>query len=1058
MNGNGNGKDPGIDPLTGLRNRSVLPYLNQQFSKRDHPWSLVILDIDHFKLVNDIYGHLTGDTILSHVGQTIKINLKSDDYALRFGGDEFIVILPDTSGDNALDLAQRLLFEFRKGELPGGSSISVSMGIAQSRSEDQEISDLISMADQALYHAKETGRGRFVLAEDLGFLKDVEPDFSHMVGRRDELHELRELVDSTMSDSARFCLLTGFQGTGKTKLIEELLNYCQFKNLSVLSTEAHPVFQEENFLILSIIRKAMNLLSESQISSLTMAVGSIERSTAEQLAEFSFKERSRTVSSASNADSARNRKDLGVILKEISRIFPFVMTIDNLQWASEKCIQFASEVIASIPEASILYIGMSRTSETLKLLTSVWITIPSKRIHLSPLEPTDVRTMVFFVMKTSGIPDEVQSYMMRQSGGNALFLRKLISWGLEMGYLSIGKEDICIWQEPDEEEFPGEISSIIEIMLGNCTVAEKTVLKRAALAGDPLDLGLLAELTSMDEYSIAEKLDRFVGMGLIKDNGSFYTFSYGVMKSHLISKISPSLRQILHEKTALLLEARNKDSKDDLTTQIAYHFCKSRNNDKATEYSRSAANKTFVMGLHSESIYWYQKYLKLVSSSNSETGFLNAQINIGILFSITGQAELAEKHLVKALALTDDPVDLCAIYHRLGRNYLRRSMYPTAIDYFKKAITTGNSIKSPSGVLVGNMVGAHLETSFIYRLQSKPLEAMQQLKLAEKLLQSKTPGVDKALEGMYFARMADLENDTGSPEKALELYRSGLEICVSENDPTGEALILNNMHDLYAYSGDYNSSLDSLKQVIKLNNKLGDRLGLAIGYYNIAETYAQLNMLDLSRRYFQMYLELSNKIENRLGMAYGQFGLGQLALLAGKNSRASEYFFNASNIFGELKCTEMRNDTELRRVRALLSLGEYQVCKDILQDIQEDSSNSAFQNWILHYKGVMLFHSAENQETIDQAIALIERSIADTAETTHEDLIFMYGNLFKALEAGGDKEKSIMILKEALKLLELKLANITSDSIRNSILSRSDMEAFLDLCRKKGIASALLNR
>ncbi|MEA3266193.1 MAG: diguanylate cyclase [Candidatus Fermentibacteria bacterium] len=1052
-----NGKDPGIDPLTGLRDRSVLPYLNQQFSKRDHPWSLVILDIDHFKLVNDIYGHLAGDAILSHVGQTIRINLKSNDFALRFGGDEFVVVLPDTSGDNALDLAQRLLFEFKKEEIPGGSSISVSMGIAQSRPEDQEVSDLISMADQALYHAKETGRGRFVLAEDLNFHKDVEPDFSHMVGRRDELHQLRELVDSASADSARFCLLTGFQGTGKTKLVEEMFNYCQFKQLSVFTTEAHPVYQEENFLVLNIIRKALNQLSESQIYSLTTAVGQIEPLTAEQLAEFTFKERSRTISAASDTNRARNRNDLGIILKEISRIIPFVMVMDGLHWASEECIQFAAEVIASIPEANILYIGMSRTSETIKLLTSVWVTIPSKRIHLAPLEPTDVRTMVFFAMKTPGIPDQVQNYMMRQSGGNALFLRKLISWALETGYLSIGKGDICIWQEPDEEEYPGEISSIIELMLGKCTAAEKTILKRAALAGDPLDLELLSELTSMDEYNIAEKLDRFVEMGLVKDNGSFYTFSYGVMKSDLISRISPSLRQILHEKTASFLEARNKNSRDELTTQIAYHFCKSRNSSKATEYSRNAANMTFVLGLHFQSIYWYKKYLKLVSTSQCKTGFLIAHINIGILFSITGQAELAEKHLLKALTLTDDPVDLCAIYHRLGRNYQRRSMYPTAIDYFKKAVTTGNSIESPTGVLVNNMVGAHLEASFIYRLQNKISEAIEQLKLTENLLRGNTPGIDKALEGMYFARMADIESETGSPEKALEQYRKGLEVCVREKDPTGEALILNNMHGLYAYSGDYNSSLDSLKQVIKLNNKLGDKLGLAIGYYNIAETYTQLNMLDLAKRYFQMYIEMNSKIENRLGMAYGQFGLGKLALVTGKNRKASEYFFNASKIFGELKCLEMKDDTELNRIKALLSLGEYKVCQEILQEIDEDNSNSTVQNWILHFRGILLFYTADDQETINRAVTFIEHSIANEGEITHEDLIFMYGNLYKVLKTGDNNEKIITILGEALGLLEVILENITSDSIRNSILSRSDMEAFLDICRERGIASPVLN-
>ncbi|MCK5133091.1 MAG: diguanylate cyclase [Candidatus Sabulitectum sp.] len=246
-------KETGIDPLTGLKDRSVLPYLNRQFSMREHPWSLVIIDIDHFKLVNDIYGHLTGDEILSQVGQTIKVNLKSNDFALRFGGDEFIVILPDTSGNSALDLAQRLLFEFRKREFPGGPKISVSIGIAQSKAADHEVSDLISMADQALYHAKETGRGRFVLADDLKFVRDAEPDFSHMVGRRDELQQLRELVDRAAGDSARFCLLTGFQGTGKTKLVKELFNYCQFKNMPVFTIEAHPVFQEENFLILSTV-------------------------------------------------------------------------------------------------------------------------------------------------------------------------------------------------------------------------------------------------------------------------------------------------------------------------------------------------------------------------------------------------------------------------------------------------------------------------------------------------------------------------------------------------------------------------------------------------------------------------------------------------------------------------------------------------------------------------------------------------------------------------------------------------------------------------------------
>ncbi len=1050
-------KETGIDHLTGLRDRSVLPYLEKQFSIREHPWSLVIIDIDHFKLVNDIYGHLTGDEILSQVGHTIKVNLKHNDHALRFGGDEFIVVLPDTSGDSALDLAQRLLFEFRKREFPGGPKIRVSMGIAQSKPTDSEMSDLISMADQALYHAKETGRGRFVLAEDLKSLRDAEPNFSHMVGRRDELQQLRELVDHASEDSARFCLLTGYQGTGKTKLVEELLHYCQFKHLPVFSTEAHPVFQEDSFLVLSAVRKALNALSESQLISLKKAAGSIEQVTAEQLVEFGFKETLRTSTATAREMKARSRKDYGRILREISNIIPFVTVIDSLHWASNECIQFFSEVVASIPEANILYIGMSRSIDTLKMLSTVWTCIPSKKIHLEPLEPPDVRTMVFFAMKTPGIPDEVQSYMMRQSGGNALFLRKLISWGLKMGYLSTGRGDICIWQEPEEEELPGDISSVIDLMLGTCTPTEMKILRRAALAGNLLTLDLLAELTSMDEYSLAEALDRFVGKGLLKDSGNHYSFSYGVMRSQLISQISPSLRQILHEKIALLLESENESMERDMLDAVAYHFCKSRNNLKAVEYSRKAANNSFSLGLHSESIHWYKEYLNRVPSQVHKAGFLQAHINIGILLSITGKTEQAEEYLVSALSLSDDPVDLCAIYHRLGRNNQRRSNYPSAIKYFKKTVSMGNSIKEPTGVMISNMIGAHLETSFICRLQNKPDEGLEQLKFAAVLLQSETAGIDRSLEGTYFARLADIENEIGSPEKSLILYKKGLDICVRQKDPTGEALILNNMHDLYAYSGDYNSTLDCLKQVIKLNNQLGDQLGLAIGYYNLAETYTQLNMLDLANRYFQMYIELNSKINNRLGMGYGQLGLGKLSWINGKNNQAAEYFLNASLIFNELNCTEMEISTELDRIKALLRTGDHQACQNILDEIGAKSSDSSIQNWLLHFKGVLLFSTENDRENISSAVQFIKQSIDQMENMAPDDIVYLYGNLFKALEREKKSENNIPVLEEALELLQSGLSNITSESIRKSILSRSDMNSFLDLCRDRGIASLLLN-
>ena len=123
----------GIDPLTGLQDRSYLESVNKKYLSKDKPWSLLMLDVDHFKLINDIYGHLTGDKVLRQTALTIQVNLKESDTAVRFGGDEFIVILPDTGEEGALDLAQRLIYEIKRVTFTSGLHLSLSIGVSQSR-------------------------------------------------------------------------------------------------------------------------------------------------------------------------------------------------------------------------------------------------------------------------------------------------------------------------------------------------------------------------------------------------------------------------------------------------------------------------------------------------------------------------------------------------------------------------------------------------------------------------------------------------------------------------------------------------------------------------------------------------------------------------------------------------------------------------------------------------------------------------------------------------------------------------------------------------------------
>ncbi len=164
------------DPLTGCFNRR---YLNDQLSKDikyalryKHPLSLILCDIDHFKLVNDTYGHLTGDQVLIEFVNTIKKSFRNKiDWIARYGGEEFIVVLPETNIEGAKVLAERLRIKIFNQRIKTNNleiKITASFGVAgfSCHTQKEEITDskLIAKADQLLYQAKEEGRNRIKAA------------------------------------------------------------------------------------------------------------------------------------------------------------------------------------------------------------------------------------------------------------------------------------------------------------------------------------------------------------------------------------------------------------------------------------------------------------------------------------------------------------------------------------------------------------------------------------------------------------------------------------------------------------------------------------------------------------------------------------------------------------------------------------------------------------------------------------------------------------------------------------------------------------------------------
>jgi diguanylate cyclase (GGDEF)-like protein len=158
------------DALTGLLNRRYLEARLSEEVKRSNrhgfPMSFMMIDVDHFKSYNDQFGHPAGDAALRLVGSVIRETLRGADVAARYGGEEFSVLLPQTAGEEAAVLAERIRQNIAEANFKH-RKVTASIGIASCSAELCAAADVVDAADKALYEAKRRGRDRVINFEQV---------------------------------------------------------------------------------------------------------------------------------------------------------------------------------------------------------------------------------------------------------------------------------------------------------------------------------------------------------------------------------------------------------------------------------------------------------------------------------------------------------------------------------------------------------------------------------------------------------------------------------------------------------------------------------------------------------------------------------------------------------------------------------------------------------------------------------------------------------------------------------------------------------------------------
>lgn len=230
------------DLLTGIGDKEAFTDRLSQLlasSEEDKLFSMIIIDIDHFKSINDGFGHRRGDQILSEFGARVISLCRENDFIYRYGGDEFIGLFPNADRRKAVAFAQRLLDKTRLTEFVGDPplSITLSIGVAEFPQDGSLAKDIFDTADKRLYIAKRNGRDRIVSEESKDTF-EMENYTGRLLGRERELNSFVSFTEEAAEKGRGFFLINGSEGSGKGFFLEAVSAHLELSNYKILTISA----------------------------------------------------------------------------------------------------------------------------------------------------------------------------------------------------------------------------------------------------------------------------------------------------------------------------------------------------------------------------------------------------------------------------------------------------------------------------------------------------------------------------------------------------------------------------------------------------------------------------------------------------------------------------------------------------------------------------------------------------------------------------------------------------------------------------------------------------
>jgi adenylate cyclase len=898
-----------IDDLTKVFNRRFL--LNRMkdeivhSEKRMGGFSIILLDIDNFKIVNDSFGHLAGDEALGLFSLFIKDSVRKNDIICRYAGDEFVIILPDADIKRSLECGKRIIDKLDKKDFAlksAGANVrfSVSMGSASYPEDAQNVQGLLEIADKGLYEAKRKGGGK-ILRFKAKSKEDSETrlNFDKFIGREGALSVLKSTLEDVSESKGKAIFVTGEVGIGKTRLLKEIMRFADLIGFYVIYERA--VLQKVTSpysMFRSIIKKIIKTLDGEVMDDVIKEISVWREGISWLVPELFMKRGGDDVYDRDTGDVQKHYiyESIAKFLCIVSNHFPLFIFLDDLQWACEDDVEVLRFLIANIEERRIFVTGSFREREisgeknSLKKVISLLARDGlCKRISLGPLSHSEVRELVCVALGLWEVPTEIIHFINEITEGNPFFIVEVLKILIKKGY-AYKSGNTWNFLTVKEMVLPERISDILKDKIESLSEDVRNLLMTASVIGELFSVESLKDITGENEGYLIDLLDEALTKGVIVevvDSIGEYRFIYRMMQRVLYSSLSSTRRGMIHRKIGEILEGSGEDV-EEKNERLAYHFKRAGQYKKALKYYLLCAQEAERVIACQKAIELYTEALQLSRKiSKSDSHLFEIYYKLGNLHTCVGKLYKAEEFFLETMKLASISEDKqYQIFHELGRLYTKRGGFEKAMEYFNRS----RALLPQSSTVERAMISNDEAAIFL-----KKGEYKRAFDLAQDAL--------KALGEECVEERSELLNTLGNTnfflgklDDSLTFFNKSLHLARKCSNEKRIAVAYKNIGQVFLEQGKKWDAEKYFKQSLTFAQRVGDLFLMGKVYNNLGVNYSA-DDLEKARENFMNSLDIKRKIGDDDGVAVIFNNIGNLYVRQGELKKALSMFEEALRIW-----------------------------------------------------------------------------------------------------------------------------------------------------------------